>query len=632
MSADWLEDFAGRVLPVLIDALGSTAAHEPRPGDRIGSYRLSSELGRGGMGVVFQAHDERLDRPVALKFLNPHFGHADGSLDALLAEARAAARLDHPAIAAVHDVGETEDGRAYIVMAHCEGETLEALIGRGPVPIGNVIDIGCQLADALAAAHRAAILHRDVKPSNVMLAPHGRVRLIDFGVAARSGLPAASSPRGGTLPYMSPERLAGEEADAKADLWSLGVVLYEMLAGRRPFSGATAQAVVAAIQSCGREPPPAIPAVPAELLAVVQRCLAANPEDRYRSAEALRAALLDASPEWPGRPEPAGAVSDPARVREHYRRGRHLLSGGDPASVRRARDAFLTALRADPGHAPAWAGLSDAYELMAYLAILPPDEAHLRARAAAERALQLEPDLAEAHVSLATVLLDYYRHREAAERHYRRALSLQPDNATAHQLFAEFLRDQGRFEQAITEIDEAIRLDPLSPYHRLVRGIVLHMARRHDEAMQEFEGLLAATPDYPMAHFYIALTCASSDRPDRALHALDVVDPDHTFPDAISMRGAVHARAGREAEARAALRLLHRKGGKHHVLPFHEALVRAGLGEMDAALTLLEEDVEQRTWFNRVLGVEPLLDPLRDHPRFRALLERVRFPVDQGRT
>lgn len=130
--------------------------------------------------------------------------------------------------------------------------------------------------------------------------------------------------------------------------------------------------------------------------------------------------------------------------------------------------------------ARAWSGLSDAYEMLAYLAVLPPEEAHLRARAAAERALELDPDLAEAHVSLATVLLDYYRDWAAAERHYVRALALEPGYAPGRQLYAECLRDQGRFEEALIEIDEAIRLDPLSSYNRLVRSIVLCMARRYD--------------------------------------------------------------------------------------------------------------------------------------------------------
>jgi serine/threonine-protein kinase len=277
----------------------------------------------------------------------------------------------------------------------------------------------------------------------------------------------------------------------------------------------------------------------------------------------------------------------------------------------------------DPLHAPAWCGLSDAYELQAYLTVLPPEEAHLRARAAAERALVLDPNLAAAHVSLATVLLDYYRDWSGAEEHYRRALTLDPSYAPGRQLYAEFLRDQGRFDEALAEIDEAIRLDPISPYYRLVRGIVLHMARRHDEAVDVFQQLLAATPDYRMGHFFLGLTYASLDEHTRALAAFDRMDPDGTFPDAVALRGVVHARAGRRTEAESVRRSLDTIGAGHHVLPFHHALIHLNLGAVERAITLLEEDADRRSWFSRILGVHPFFDEVREHPRFQALLARV---------
>jgi serine/threonine-protein kinase len=308
---------------------------------------------------------------------------------------------------------------------------------------------------------------------------------------------------------------------------------------------------------------------------------------------------------------------------EEYRKGRRFIEGGDPDSARKARDRFLAALTADPDFAPAWSGLSDAYELLAYLAVLPPEEAHLRARAAAERALELDPNLAEAHVSLATVLLDYYRDRTNAERHYRRALTLDPGYATGRQLYAEFLRDQGRFDEALAEIEHAIRLDPLSPYFRLVRGIILRMARRPDEAVRAFRQLLEANPDHRMAFFYLGLTYASMGDHDRALDAFDRMDPDRTFPDAVAVRGAVLALAGRRSEADDALRSLETIGTGHHVLPYHGAVIRLGLGDFEHAITLLEEDADRRSWFSRILSVDPIFDPIREHPRFMALLERI---------
>lgn len=626
-----MDDLARRVLPGLLDTLappGTDRATEPKLGERIGPYRLLSVLGRGGMGVVFRAQDEQLDRLVALKFLDAPAVGREAGRERLLDEARAAARLDHPGIAVVHEVGETDEGRPFMVMAQCDGETLAGRIARETLPIDAALDITRQIADALTAAHRAGIVHRDVKPANIVVNEAGRVKIVDFGIAGGAAPGAAPIPHAaGTLPYMSPEQLDGKSTDARTDVWAVGVVLFEMLTGVRPFGGEDRAAVAASIRAAhplplGQLRPDAPPAV----AAIVDRCLARRAHDRFPSAQALLSALVELGPAWPRTPAdgPGPKTPDGTRlVADHCRRGRHFLDGGDPPSVARARDAFLAALDLDPLHAPAWCGLSDAYELQAYLTVLPPEEAHLRARAAAERALALDPDLAAAHVSLATVLLDYYRDWAGAEKHYRRALTLDPSYAPGHQLYAEFLRDQGRFDEALVEIDEAIRLDPLSPYYRLVHGIVLRMARRQDEAVDVFQQLLAATPDYRMGHFFLGLTYASLNEHARALAAFDHMDPDGTFPDAVALRGVVHARAGRRAEAESVRSSLDTIGAGHHVLPFHHALIHLNLGAVERAITLLEEDADRRSWFSRILGVEPFFDEVRDHPRFQALLARV---------
>jgi eukaryotic-like serine/threonine-protein kinase len=262
------------------------------PGESIGPYRVVRRLGRGGMGVVWLAHDPRLDRAVALKLLPAHRSTDDAARLSLTEEAKAASALDHPHIAGIYDIGDAPDGRVFIAMAFCEGESLRDRLQRGRLSVAETLAVATPLADALAAAHAAGIVHRDVKPGNVILTPSGGVKLLDFGVAVLPATRAAASPMAGTPPYMSPEQCRGEEVDGRADIWSLGVVLYEMLSGRRPFGGADEAALLRAIQS---ESPPELrrlrPEIGAPLARIVERCLARSPAARFASASELGDAL-----------------------------------------------------------------------------------------------------------------------------------------------------------------------------------------------------------------------------------------------------------------------------------------------------------------------------------------------------
>jgi tetratricopeptide (TPR) repeat protein len=286
----FLESLDGARVAALV--LTNVAA-ENDPDDAVGPYRLVRRLGGGGMGVVYLAYDPRLDRPVALKLLRPHLHIAEAGRRHLFDEARAASALDHPNIATVHEVGELPDGRVYIAMAYCEGESLAERMASGPIAPVDGASIARQVADALAAAHRQGIVHRDIKPANIIVSRDGRVRVVDFGVAKVAGRQGAGA-RGGTPAYMSPEQTRDADVDHRTDLWSLGVVLYEMLAGRRPFRGDDDRALVAAIR---RDTPQPIrhvrPDVPARLARIVERCLAKDADGRPTGAAAL-AAELDA--------------------------------------------------------------------------------------------------------------------------------------------------------------------------------------------------------------------------------------------------------------------------------------------------------------------------------------------------
>jgi eukaryotic-like serine/threonine-protein kinase len=265
----------------------------------LATYRIQSRLGAGGMGEVYRAHDTKLGRDVALKVLPSELASNPERKQRLLREARAAASLNHPNICTIHDVGEA-DGHAYIAMEVIDGEPLSKRIASGPLSIEDLVRYGTQLADALAHAHQRGVVHRDLKSANVMITPEGRVKVLDFGLAKLlsgddpSDLTTRESLSGsgavlGTLPYMAPEQLRGQPVDARADIWALGVVLYEMASGTRPFAGTTAFELSSAILN--HAPPPLPARVATELHAVTNRCLQKEQARRYQAASEVGAAL-----------------------------------------------------------------------------------------------------------------------------------------------------------------------------------------------------------------------------------------------------------------------------------------------------------------------------------------------------
>ena len=290
--------------PVLAEAVNNVVASpsdSPRSSHRmnepnvlqeglvIGHYRIAGLLGRGGMGAVYRARDTRLDREVALKFLDPYLAGDANAEERLLAEARAAAALDHPNICVIHEIGETSDGHPFIAMALCEGETLKQRIATGAIAPDEAIAIAAQVARALMVAHSRNIIHRDVKPGNIILGSDGTAKLLDFGLAKSSDV-TVSRPgfTPGTVAYMSPEQVRGESVDRRSDLWSLGVVLYEMLAGRRPFRGGSDRVILQAILHDDPEPLRTVSTnVSSDVCAMVERLLHKDREARYASAAAL---------------------------------------------------------------------------------------------------------------------------------------------------------------------------------------------------------------------------------------------------------------------------------------------------------------------------------------------------------
>jgi eukaryotic-like serine/threonine-protein kinase len=297
---DYLDQLGDRVLPAALLAFSDPVP----PGALIGRYQILAHLGSGGMGVVYKARDLSLDRLVALKFLPSHLAANPEARARLHTEARAASALDHPSIGVVHEIGSvgsaadrSQEGGVFIVMAYYEGETLREVIDRGPLPVDEALGYAVQVAEGLARAHEAGIVHRDIKPANLIVTHRRKLKIVDFGVARGAGtLLNENAGQGGTVAYMSPEQTRGRGIDHRTDLWSLGVVLYEMLAGARPFGGDAEEAIIHCIRN---DEPPSLQTlrteVQAALAGVVQRCLAKDPEARFASAEQLLGALRRAT-------------------------------------------------------------------------------------------------------------------------------------------------------------------------------------------------------------------------------------------------------------------------------------------------------------------------------------------------
>lgn len=256
----------------------------------ISHYEIEGELGRGGMGIVYKARDVRLDRPVALKVLPETLSHDGEAKSRFLHEGRAASTLDHANICTIYEIGETEDGQLFIAMPYVDGRPLSDIIAEGPFKLSRALELAIAMGEGLAHSHRRGVVHRDMKPSNVMVTEAGDVKILDFGLAKLLGATqlTVSGTTLGTAAYMSPEQAQGRPADHRTDVWALGVILYEMVSGVKPFQGEYQQALTYSIVNAEPEPLTGLrTGIPVDLDRIVFKALEKNPDDRYQHVEDL---------------------------------------------------------------------------------------------------------------------------------------------------------------------------------------------------------------------------------------------------------------------------------------------------------------------------------------------------------
>jgi tRNA A-37 threonylcarbamoyl transferase component Bud32/tetratricopeptide (TPR) repeat protein len=647
-------------------------------------YAVERELGRGGMATVWLARDVRVQRRVAIKVLEPALAGAIGA-DRFTREVQLTARLQHPGIVPVLDTGvipasEGDPPLPWYAMPFIEGESLRTRLARdGQLTIDDALRITADVAGALQTAHEQGIVHRDIKPENVLL-QGDRVYVVDFGIAkalVETGGERLTSTgiAIGTPAYMSPEQASAGPVDARSDQYGLATMLYEMLIGEPPFTGPTAQAVVAR-----RFAEPARPirtvrsAVPESVERAVLKALERAPADRFPdvasfasalrrgSAPVLRASLASRRLVIAGlisavlasvalaavrmRTTSSRAIAAPARdstVVGLYRRGVRGYENRRPAGTLEAIVAFSEALRRDSTYAEAWAGLAKAYVRSYERAFTVPgvsQDSMLRlAVVAVERAQALGASNADTWLTQAMVSRNIDpTDRTATLRAARRAIALDSTNAAAWHVLAMALMETNDVEEALRAWQRSVAVDPTYTQALGFLGIAHLWRREYDSAIVWTDSAIAVDPNYLLGWSYVGqietergnLARAAAGYAAAARLATDVERVSNVAGSAL-----VEARAGRRDHARAMLRALDSLAAHYQPPPTHLAVflaqAYAALGDADGTMRWLSsKSPSSDLHFQLHLRCDPTFDPVATDPRFRALLLRARPPASQG--
>jgi len=661
-------------------------------GTHIKHYEILSALGAGGMGEVYLAEDTRLGRKVAIKFLPSEVATDERARQRLLREARTAATLDHPNICAIYEVGE-ESGYSFIVLQYVEGETLAARLKRGLPDVPEALTIAAQVADALAEAHSRGIVHRDIKPENIMLTTRKQVKVLDFGLAKvlrDPGVLEGEAETGsmlsipgmvmGTVPYMSPEQVRGEELDGRSDIFSFGSVLYELLSGRRPFEARSSAEVISAILT--REPSPISSLGRSDrgeeqLLRkclekdVAQRCQAMSDlisdleqiRREYESGQVRTPVVASSSKLTPALTVPKqsrlrrsrielvltvvtlavaatiyvassrtrkpaltpGVKTDNSAAYDAYMRGKVNVSSENPGNNEAAIKLFQQAIAADPNFAAAYAELARAYSIKARYFAPVAEKAKLNedAEVDVEKALALDPNLAEGHFARGLILWTPYKRfpHEQAIQSYKRALELNPNLDEAHHQLGFVYLHIGLLDKAQKEIEKALAINPGNTLARYRLGVIDMCRARYQEAFQMFNSTpLEMNPS--LLAFYTSNALFRLGRNDEAAALIEQFFKKYPKDEGgavTSVKAMMLAKAGKQHEAEEAIAHaleIGRGYGHFHHTSYNIASAYALMNQPEPALKWLQVTAEEGFPCYPLFEGDANLANLRQDPRF----------------
>ncbi len=774
-------------------------------GQTISHYKILEKLGEGGMGVVYKAEDTRLKRTVALKFLPPEFTRDKDAKERFFIEAQAAAGLNHSNIVTVHEIDEFEN-QIYITTEYIEGQNIKEKIDSGPLKIDDALKVAIQAAEGLQAAHEKGIVHRDIKSANIMITEKGQVKIMDFGLAKLKGKSklTKTGTTVGTVSYMSPEQSMGKKVDHRTDIWSLGVVLYEMLTGELPFKGDYEQAIIYSILN---EEINLSADLPQEISKICKKALAKNPDERYENVEQILNDLNDIKNECGYQPvysksllkrnkdkmksilaisavmvgilliaaifyfdffkasdgvvssqrkmlvvlpfenfrnEPeqeyfadgmteelitilgnanpkrlgviartsamhyktrdvtienigqelgvgyvlegsvrrqgeqvriaakliqvedqtllwsknfdstmddifmlqrnvaiqiAEALSiellqgshltnrthkpDP-QAYEEYLTGRFFAHKGTEEDWRKAINFYEDAVRIDSEFALAYAALSHAYSIWSTWNTIHPKIAYNKSKIAADKAFQLNPNLADAHSALAIIAMFFEWNWQKAEEQFRLALELNPNDGDTYHYYGHYLSFIDRDEESIEAYNNALRFDPLSPYLRHCMGNAYIKKGEFRLAESSIKKALELQPETPFFYYTLGFLRERQDRLEEAILAWqNAVQYSNRLPQYLGVLGYGYGKSGQTEKAHKILEELELKSRDGYVAAMDISKVYAGLGDTDRAFAFLEETYTNREPWIFGLKVDAGFDTIRNDPRFHYLLRRI---------